>query len=67
MDRRGEAFVAYTDETVVGQWPLRAATIADVAAAAELSDRSSTWEEFEPAEIARVLMSLRVFVEQCPE
>jgi len=67
IDRRGEAFVAYTDETVIGQWSSQAAVIADVAAAAEFSDRSPTWEELTPAEIARVLMSLRIFVERCPE
>ncbi|WP_241430398.1 hypothetical protein [Halococcus salifodinae] len=67
IEQRGEAYIAYTDETVIGQWSSRAATVADVAAATELSDRSFTWEELGPAEIARVLMSLRVFIEQCPE
>ncbi|EMA51249.1 hypothetical protein [Halococcus salifodinae] len=67
IERRGEAYVAHTDETVIGQWSSGAATIADVAAATELSNRSPTWDELRPAETARVLMSLRVFIEQCPE
>lgn len=67
IDRRGEAFVASTDEVVIGQWSSQAAVIADVAAAAALSDRTSRWAELAPAEIARVLMSLRVFLEWCPE
>lgn len=66
IDRHGEAFVAHTGEAVIGQWSSQAAVIADVAAAAEFSDRSPTWEELTPAEIARVLMSLRIFIEQCP-
>lgn len=67
IDRRGEAFIATTDEAVIGQWSSQAAVIADVAAAAALSDRTSRWAELVPAEIARVLMSLRVFLERCPE
>jgi hypothetical protein len=67
IDQYEEAFVAYTDETVLGQWSSQAAVIADVAAAAALGDRSSLWSDLAPAEIARVLMSLRVFVEECPQ
>lgn len=67
IDRHGVAFVAYVDDAVIGQWSSQAAVIADVAAAAALSDRTSLWSDLVPAEIARVLMSLRVFLEKCPE
>lgn len=66
IDQHGEAFVATLDEEVIGQWSSDAAVIADVAAAAALNDRTSMWSTLSPAETARVLMSLRVFLEQCP-
>lgn len=67
VDQQGDAFVAYTDDAVIGQWSSQAAVIADVAAATELNERFPNWSDFAPAEIARVLMSLRIFIEQCPE
>jgi hypothetical protein len=67
IEQRGEAFVAYTDDAVIGQWGSPAAAIADVAAVSELSERDSNWSSLGPAEIARVLTSLRVFIERCPE
>ena len=66
VDQHGEAFVAHTDDAVIGQWSSRAALIADTAAATELSEHIPNWSDLSPAEIARVLMSLRVFIEQCP-
>ena len=67
IEQQGDAFVAYTDDAVVGQWSSQAAVVADVAAATELSKHVSDWSDFAPTEIARVLMSLRIFIEQCPE
>jgi hypothetical protein len=67
VDQHGDAFIAYTDDAVLGQWSSQAAAIADTAAATELSERVSDWSDFAPAEIARVLMSLRIFIEQCPD
>ena len=67
VDQHGEAFVAHTEDAVVGQWSSHAAAVADVAAATELSERLSDWQNLAPAEIARVLMSLRIFIEQCPD
>ena len=67
IEQQGDAFVAYTDDAVLGQWSSRAAVIADVAAATELSERLSDWQNLTSAEIARVLMSLRIFIEQCPD
>lgn len=67
VDQHGEAFIAHTDDAVVSQWSSHAAAVADVAAATELSERHSDCENLAPAEIARVLMSLRIFIEQCPD
>ena len=67
FDRQGKAFIAYTDDAVIGQWSSQAAVVADVAAATELDSRTADWADLAPAEVARVLMSLRVFIEQCPK
>lgn len=67
IDQQGSAFIAYTDEAIIGQWSSPAAVIADVAAATELSERLSDWSECAPAKIARILKSLRIFIEQCPQ
>lgn len=67
IEQHGDAFVAHTDDAVAGQWSSRAAVVADVAAAAELGERFSEWSAFTPVGIARVLMSLRIFIEQCPK
>lgn len=67
VNQQGDAFIAYSDDTVIGQWSSQAAVAADIAAATELSQRSSDWPTFTPAEGARVLMSLRIFIENCPE
>jgi hypothetical protein len=66
FDQQGDAFIVHTDDSVIGQWSSQAAVIADVASAAELSERYSGWGNLSPAEIARVLMSLRIFIEHCP-
>lgn len=63
----GDALVAGIDDTMLGQWPSQAAVVADVAAAAELAERYPDWERLNPAERARVLTSLRIFIEECPE
>lgn len=67
IEQQSNAFVAQNDNAVLGQWGSQAAVIADVAAAAELSERIPNWPEFTPTEIAHVLMSLRIFIEQCPD
>jgi hypothetical protein len=67
IDQHGDAFVAHTKDIVVSQWGSQAAVTADVAATTELSERFPGWAEFSSTEIARVLMSLRIFIEQCPE
>lgn len=67
VNQHGTAFAAHTDNAVIGQWSSQAAVIADVAAAVELREHFPEWSELSPAEIARVLMSLRIFLERCPK
>ena len=67
VDQYNDAFVARTHDSVIAQWSSQAAVVADVAAAAELDKRHPNWARFSPPEVARVLMSLRIFLEQCPE
>lgn len=67
VDQHDNAFIAHTNDAVVGQWSSQAAVVADVAAATSLSERVPNWSDFAPAEVARVLMSLRIFIEQCPD
>jgi len=66
VEEYGDALVATTDDGMLGQWPSQAAVVADVAAAAELAKRYPDWERLNPAERARVLTSLRIFIEECP-
>lgn len=67
VEQQGDAFVAYTDDAVIGQWSSQAAVIADVAAATELKERIANWPNLAPAEVARVLTSLRIFIQRCPD
>jgi hypothetical protein len=67
VEEYGDALVAGTDDRMLGQWPSQAAVVVDVAAAAELAERYPDWERLNPAERARVLTSLRIFIEECPE
>ena len=66
INQQGDAFVAYIDDVVLGRWGSQAALIADIAAGTELNERIPNWSELTPTEIVRVLMSLRIFIEQCP-
>ncbi len=67
FDELDDAVVVSTDDTVIGQWSSQAAIVADVAAAIELTERVPNWAVLTPGQIARVLMSLRIFIERCPE
>jgi len=67
IEEYGDALVAGTDERMLGQWPSQAAVVADIAAAKELAERYPEWEQLSPAERVRVLTSLRIFIQECPE
>ena len=67
IEEYGDALVAGTDDRMLGQWPSQATVVADIAAAAELAERYPDWERLNPTERVRVLTSLRIFIEECPE
>ena len=50
----------------VGEWPSRAALVADVAAFVALGERLPAFEELEGAERDELVARLRVFLEACP-
>ncbi|RDI70183.1 hypothetical protein [Halopelagius longus] len=66
FEQSGDSVIAHKNGEVVGQWDSTAAITADVAAANELVQRSPSWKKMTFAEKARILMSLRVFLEKCP-
>lgn len=66
VDDHGGAFVARVDESPIGQWPSRAAFLADSAAATVLARRYSDWEHLSPAARSQLLAGLRLFLETCP-
>jgi hypothetical protein len=50
----------------LGQWPSRAALIADSSAAAALSDWTDRWEHLSVRQRSELIAGLRVFLEDCP-
>jgi len=50
----------------LGQWPSRAALIADSAAAAAMSDWTDRWEHLSVLQRSELVAGLRVFLEDCP-
>lgn len=50
----------------LGQWPSRAALIADSAAAAALSDWTDRWDHLSVLQRSELVAGLRVFLEDCP-
>ncbi len=66
FEDHGEAFVAHTDDSPVGQWPSRAAFLADTAAAALLARRYPDWERRSAVERNQLLTGLRLFLDTCP-
>jgi|AntDeeMinimDraft_5_1070356.scaffolds.fasta_scaffold08939_2 hypothetical protein len=67
FEEYGDALLARANDGAIGQWNSPAAVVADVAAANALADRYSDWTDMTPTERARVLASLRIFIETCPE
>ncbi|MGQ3330944.1 hypothetical protein [Halorubrum sp. FL23] len=54
------------DQQVIGQWPSRAALIADVGASRVLESWDTHWTEYEPTEKGELLNALRLFLDACP-
>lgn len=66
FEERDEAFVARENDRPVGQWPSRAALLADSAAATLLARRDTEWESRSPAERSQLLAGFRLFLDTCP-
>jgi hypothetical protein len=62
----GDAFVAHSDGTQVGQWESRGALLTDLAAAKELPDWDDYWPSLSSQHRSQLLGGLRVFVTECP-
>lgn len=58
--------IAYTDSKHVGHWESRAAFLADISAAVELSKQYLDWNELVVEERSQVVSGLRIFLEECP-
>ncbi|QRY22492.1 hypothetical protein JT689_10820 [Halobacterium sp. GSL-19] len=52
--------------TIVGQWPSKAALLADVAISKILADRDSDWKDFNPEAQGEILNGVRIFLDRCP-
>lgn len=63
---RGEARLFRTDDGQLGQWPSRAALVADVAAGRVLQSWLLDWPDLGPETRSRMLTGVRVFLETCP-
>lgn len=62
-----DAFVARTDDRHLGQWESRAALVADLAAARELSEWVEDWDTQAVTVRSQLLSGLRIFLETCPD
>jgi hypothetical protein len=63
----GEAFRAHVDGVSVGTWESEAAFLADLGAAAALSDRLADWEQMPVEARSQLLSGVRIFLDSCPE
>ena len=59
-------FVAWLDDTWIGQWEFRVAFLAYIAADAVMADLDVEWHELPLAHRSTALGVLRLFVERCP-
>ena len=67
VEADGEGYLATVDGEPVGQWPSRAAILADVGGANAFLDRQpDEWLEFSVQQRGQLLQGLRVFLEECP-
>ncbi|RJT07609.1 hypothetical protein D3261_03040 [Halococcus sp. IIIV-5B] len=66
IKQEGDAFIAYSGSKIIGQWSSTAAVLADMSGADELHRRIAVWSTLSPSERARVLMSIRLFLDRCP-
>jgi hypothetical protein len=67
FEEHDSAFIARIDGRRLGQWESRPALVADLAAARELTDRYSQWDQLSIDNQSRILSGLRIFLETCPD
>jgi hypothetical protein len=61
-----EVQILQSESALIGQWPSRAALIADIAASNVLQSWVPAWNDFDPKERGSILNGLRMFLETCP-
>lgn len=66
IEEHDDARLARLDGMHVGQWESEGALIADLAAEPLMADHYDGWDDLEVHERSRVLVSLRIFLEECP-
>ena len=66
IEWHGNAFVAWMDDTWIGQWESRVAFLADVAASEILPAYVPEWGQLSLAHRSNTLGVLRLFIERCP-
>lgn len=66
LNRHGSGVLLTAGNSELGKWESDAALVADVAAAALLSERYAHWDRLGPGDRSRLLRGLRIFTETCP-
>lgn len=66
IERFGDPVVARFDGRDVGQWPSRAAFLADAAAAETMPDWLDGWDDLAVDRKGHLLQATRAFLERCP-
>lgn len=66
LEADGDGFVAIHDGEEIGDWPSRAAFVADVALQPTIAGWLPLWERIDPLSRAELLGRLRAFLDRCP-
>lgn len=66
IEDHDDARLARLDGMHVGQWESEGALVADLAAEPLMADHYDGWEDLKVQDRSRVLVSLRIFLEECP-
>lgn len=67
LETHDEAWVLYSGEQPIGQWPSRTALLTDFGSARLLSDLDDEWDDRSPQTKGELLTGLRLFLEECPQ
>lgn len=66
IEAHDDAQIARLDGMHVGQWESEGALIADLAAEPLMGEHYDRWDDLDVRQRSRVLVSLRIFLEECP-